>query len=593
MKPRYNLALFCLLAAGLAAPFLASAALRREAHRSPSGLALLEGSLAVTANTGSGTLSLVDLDARRVLAELPAGKRPFAVAAAGGRVAVTDSDGNQVTFFRLIGRQLRSEGQVELGDEPRGVALSADGGRAFIAVAGEDSLVVVDAADRRIVGRAEVGREPWHVALTPDGAHVVVANTLSGDVCVLDSASLEVQKRVRMLGNNLRQVAISPDGEWAYVPHVSERGFSTTRVNIDQGWVIANRLGRIPLGDGEAREAIALDPRGQAVADLDGVAVSPNGELVAVAAAGTHEVLLLKHPLPFVAFGGPDDHINFRLLSDAERFRRIPLGGRPLSLRFTSDGRQIVAANFLRDSLQVLDTASGTVRFEIHLGGPAVESLERRGEALFHDGQRSFNQWYSCATCHVEGHTNGSAYDTFNDGSYGTLKKTLSLRGVTRTGPWTWLGWKKDLRALVRDSMVTTMQGPEPTEADLDAMMAYLATLDFRPNPRASASGDAAAAVRRGEAVFKKKRCDTCHKPPDYTSAGVYDVGLGEEREGVSTYNPPSLRGVGRRAPYLHDGRARTLRSVLTTYHRPSRLTGEPDLSPEDLADLIAFLRSL
>ena len=35
--------------------------------------------------------------------------------------------------------------------------------------------------------------------------------------------------------------------------------------------------------------------------------------------------------LPFVAFGGPGDFIEPELLRDPSKFRRIPLGGRPLA----------------------------------------------------------------------------------------------------------------------------------------------------------------------------------------------------------------------------------------------------------------------
>jgi len=41
----------------------------------------------------------------------------------------------------------------------------------------------------------------------------------------------------------------------------------------------------------------------------------------------------------------------------------------------------------------------------------------------------------ACHSCHTDGHTNGGLFDTLNDGRYENLKKVLSLRGVTRTGP--------------------------------------------------------------------------------------------------------------------------------------------------------------
>jgi cytochrome c peroxidase len=175
-----------------------------------------------------------------------------------------------------------------------------------------------------------------------------------------------------------------------------------------------------------------------------------------------------------------------------------------------------------------------------------------------------------------------------NDGRYGNLKKTLSLRGVARTGPWTWHGWQTDFKASLIHSMKTTMQGPEPVAADVDALEAFMKTLDFAPPP-----GKKDAAAVRGEAVFKNRACDACHVPPDYTTDDVFVVGLEDKSDKFKGFNPPSLRGVSTRGPWLHDGRARTLEEVLQKHHRPKVINDKPDLSPEELQDLLSFLRSL
>ncbi len=557
--------------------------------RSPIDLALTaDGAWAVTANATSDTASLVDLAAGRAVAEVPVGRRPFAVALQGRRAVVTNTLSDSLTILELDPPRLSVLATFPVGDEPRGVVLSRDGSRAFVALGGEDAVAAVDLAERKVAARAPAGDEPWHVARTPDGSRLAVSNALSMTVSVHDAATLERLYAVAMRGHNLRHLAVSPDGRWAYVPNVAERGLPTSKENIDRGWVVGNRLSRVPLAEEGPREAIALDPRGRAVGDADGVAASPDGSRIAVSAGGTHELLLISLPLPFVAYGGPGDHIDPALLKDRARFRRVDLGGRPLGLAFTPDGARVVAANYLLNSLQVVDAAEGKVLRTISLGGPAEPSLARRGEAIFHDAARSFNQWYSCHTCHAEGHTNGATFDTMNDGRYGNAKKTLSLRGVARTGPWTWHGWQADFRKSLAHSMKTTMQGPEPPAADVEALEAFLRGLDFAPPARAADD-----AARRGEAIFKAKGCDACHAPPDYTSAEAYLTGLEEPGDAHKGFNPPPLRGVGTRNPYLHDGRARTLEEVLRKHHRPSKLGGQPDLTPEELADLVSFLRSL
>ena len=57
-------------------------------------------------------------------------------------------------------------------------------------------------------------------------------------------------------------------------------------------------------------------------------------------------------------------------------------------------------------------------------------------------------------------------------------------------------------------------------------------------------------------------------------------------------WNPPSLRGVYDRGPYLHDGRAETLDDVLRVDHAPQKL-GNSELTPAERSDLIEYLRSI
>jgi YVTN family beta-propeller protein len=566
--------------------------------RSPTDLALsADGNWAVTANRTADTASLVDLRTGKRVGEVSAGDGPFAVALTPGgtRAVVTGHEGNTLAVLALGPGRLAPERTIPVGDGPRGVCVSPDGKRAYVALSGEDAVAVVDLEKGTVIRRADVPAEPWHVALTPDSKRLIVGCSKARTVALLDAATLAPIRTVRTFSRNLRHLAVSGDGAWAYVPGIAERGMGVSQTNIDRGWIIGNRLNRVPLGEaGGPREAITLDVQGNAVGDVDGCAISPDGRMVALAAGGTHELLLLSGELPFVSYGGPGDHIDTALGDDRQRFRRIRLGGRPIAARWTPDGKRIAVANYLLNTVQIVDAATGTVSATIPLGGPETPSLARRGEAIFTDATRSFHSWYSCSTCHVEGHSNGGSYDTLNDGGYGKPKKTLSLRGIARTAPYTWHGWQAGLRDGIRGSLEKTMQAEkEPTEADVDAVEAYFKTLTWRRSPFCASDGSLTAAARRGERVFAEKACATCHTGPDFAGAKVVTVGLEEDDDRYKGFNPPPLRGLYDRAPYLHDGRADTLEEVLTRWHRPSQLTGKPDCTEAELADLVAFLKSL
>jgi cytochrome c peroxidase len=228
----------------------------------------------------------------------------------------------------------------------------------------------------------------------------------------------------------------------------------------------------------------------------------------------------------------------------------------------------------------------------VALGGPDEPGLARQGEALFHDARRSHNHWFSCHSCHPDGHTSGQNFDTLNDGSYGDAKLTPTLRGVARTAPYTWHGWQNDLGAAVAKSFVDTLHGKEPTPAEVRAVVAYLETLEHPPVP-ARVKGRLSTQAVRGQVLFDgKARCWRCHTPPDYTSVRNYDVGLQGDNGPYTKWNPPSLRGLWDRGPFLHDGRSATLEDVLTRWHTPDRIGGAT-LTPAERADLIAFLGSL
>jgi cytochrome c peroxidase len=111
--------------------------------------------------------------------------------------------------------------------------------------------------------------------------------------------------------------------------------------------------------------------------------------------------------------------------------------------------------------------------------------------------------------------------------------------------------------------------------------------------------------ARKGAKVFLQAGCAVCHSPPLFTDRDLHDVGTGEpfhkhpsasgnvpETMGP-LFDTPSLRELWLTAPYLHDGRAATLRDVLTTFNTQNRHGATSSLSVIDLDALVAFLVSL
>ncbi len=218
----------------------------------------------------------------------------------------------------------------------------------------------------------------------------------------------------------------------------------------------------------------------------------------------------------------------------------------------------------------------------------------RLGEMLFHDPKLSEIGEIACATCHPRGgHTNNVTYVGLNEVPDGQSdgRSTPLLWGVRDTAPYSW-GGKKTLEENIKGIIVGRMKGPEPTQEQLDALVAYLNSLEFPQNPNLNTGGaptDAApAAAKRGYEVFFKASCNSCHVPPIFSKPDPEDIGSG------GSFSVPSLRGLSTTAPYFHDGRYPNLRALVPEKLRYLQQLGSTEtFTEEEIEDLLAYLNIL
>ncbi|MCI0641959.1 MAG: c-type cytochrome, partial [Gemmataceae bacterium] len=268
-------------------------------------------------------------------------------------------------------------------------------------------------------------------------------------------------------------------------------------------------------------------------------------------------------------------------------WQRLSVGRRPTDLAIDAKRQRVYVANTFDDSISVIDLDKRKVQSEMRLSPTPALRAEERGEVLFHDARLSFEAWFSCHSCHTDGHANGLLNDNFTDGSFGTPKRVLSLLGVKDTAPWAWGGQMVKLETQVQNSITSTMQGKSPKEEQVRDIVAYLQTLKPPPSLAAARGTLDKAAFERGRKVFEKHSCAACHAPSTYSTPKTYDVGI--HSAGAMHFNPPSLRGLSQGGPYFHDGRAQNLAEVFTRYQH--RLTAP--LAEKELPDLLEFLRGL
>jgi cytochrome c peroxidase len=225
----------------------------------------------------------------------------------------------------------------------------------------------------------------------------------------------------------------------------------------------------------------------------------------------------------------------------------------------------------------------------------AETPLIAKGRALFNDTKLSGDGKWSCASCHPNhGHTNNKTYvgvDVVPDGDP-KGRSTPTLWGAGTRHAFSWAGTAPSMQANIRGIIVNRMKGPEPSPESLEALVAYVSSLGYPPNPYLNADGTpsaaAPAAAKRGHAVFVRAGCQACHLPPVYDKKDVEDVFSG------GTFKIPSLRVVSLTAPYFHDGRFASLEVTVGYMWEYVRKAGTTEkLTDGDLNDLVAFLRIL
>ncbi|BDG01807.1 cytochrome D1 domain-containing protein [Anaeromyxobacter oryzae] len=167
----------------------------------PEGVAARpDGRVVAVTSEGSDRVDFVDPARGVVLGSAGTCRRPRGVAfTPDGALAVVACE-DDASIAILDGRALRAVSTVPLppATRPMGVAISADGRRAYVSGGRAGTVLVVDLARLEVTGRVrDVGERPWGLALTPDGRKLYVATGPSGDVAVIDTASLTVKIRVR------------------------------------------------------------------------------------------------------------------------------------------------------------------------------------------------------------------------------------------------------------------------------------------------------------------------------------------------------------------------------------------------------------
>lgn len=576
-----------------------------QAQTRSAGLMNFDGSgkrLACT-NRDSGTVSIVSWPELRLLKEIQIGLHPEGVAWIGNssqlaccvygddKVVIVDADSGEVTRT------------IPVFDEPYGIVSSSDGQHLFVTLEYPGKVLRISTESGAIDADWNVGSMLRGLALSADGKSLFATEYLTSKLIEVSAEDGSVKRSWdgASTDNLCRQVILSPSEDKAYLTHIRSRVTAAHGNGSIFPYVSVARLTGDKAG---TRTRIPMDSlRGARVTanpwDCD---VTPDGNFLCVAFAGTNEL--------FVCRITGDDHV------ELDYHAALKLGNNPRAVRCSPDGKSIVIYNALDFNIVAYSLTDGSVEGTVDVTKNPLPDDVLLGKKLFYTALQpmSSRNWISCSSCHPDGDADGRTWQQPEG-----LRNTQPMAGLAWTHPLHWSSDRDEVQdfehtirgklmqgqGLMRGSLPDAMADKISGRSDsLDALAAYTNSHKFPVSPWAK--NGLSESAQRGRTIFlsEQTRCATCHGGPLYSDSRpaereklvLHDVGTGNDDPSElmgPKYDTPTLLGVYRSAPYLHHGKAATLRDVLTTQNAGDKHGVTSHLKPQEIDDLVEFLKAL
>lgn len=558
--------------------------------------------IAYVADPDDGLIVAVDAESLTALSRLDVGGAPDQLLLTKrGRLFATLRDENTLLAIEGTGTRgepLRVVHYVTTASEPIGLAVTPDESMVLVTsgwghtVAGYEA----DTLDRAFA--KELGREPRSVVISDNGKRAFVSHAVGADVDIIDLADLDSMKRVSMKSSDSLVT-----GE---VPMHAGQGFALARAVAPAGRVfVPHARVRTALVDGSGTQGYgspAAGPTEQfdvAVLDEDtgaavhgsldtsgglacvlprAAAVTDAGELL-VSCLGTSEIVGMD-----AAAANPHQAVTQRWHVAAGPTGIAVDDARPRALVWSQFDHALTWILLQGRDAFILNESKLPRR-------APLPALVDRGRVLFHlSDARISMDGRACASCHPDGRDDGLVWST----PEGPRNPPMLAGRLDSTEPYGWLGTSRNVAThlkLTFERLGATRGKQGLTGEDRKALVAYVMSMKAPSVVR-----DEARDLRVGEGrrIFESSEagCAECHgrggESPDGQSHNVRSWATGDR---IGVFDTPSLRFVDETAPYFHDGRYASLRTLLT--HTRGTMGQDKKLSSSELDALEAYVRTL
>ncbi len=580
-----------------------------EKYLSPDFVKINKDRVFVTARTSD---ELIILNKGKIERRVQLGGHPSGVAITKdvkfAFVTIAHPDGKLLKINVANGKILS---KVDAGHMPRAVELSPDMKRVYVANQFENLVRAFDSSNLKELASGKVVRDAFSIAPTPDGKKLFVLNQLpeskgglyeeniAAAVSVLDAKTLKNIAKIDLPNGsiNAQEIVVSPDGSFAYCTHVVAR-FNVPTTQVERGWINTNAVSVIDVQKNELLATVLLDDIELGAANPYGLTIAQNGRSLVVTHSGTHEVSVIDRKkldsrIADLFAKSTNRAQTFEDICNDLAFlsgirKRVALNGfGPRHLAAIGD--TLYVGMYYSDTLNKINLSNFSIE-KISLGGNEKLNEIRKGDLYYHDASLCFQKWLSCVTCHTEVRSDALNWDLLNDGM-GNPKQSKSMLFAHFTPPTMITGVRKTAELCVRKG-IQYIQFTRRPEEDAKAIDEYMKSLLPVRSPHLI-GGKMTESQERGEMLFEEAKCSHCHSGKYLTDMKSHDVGSGLEEYVGFAFDTPTLKEVWRSAPYLYDGRARTIFDMLKKFNKGNKHGITSNLSDDDLRDLEAYVLTL
>ena len=277
------------------------------------------GPKAYVGNFKDNTISVIDLELKRVTATIPIPPGPHGmVITPDNRWLYVASDGaSTVSVIDTVTDKLVEN--IDVGKNPHGVAVTRDGKYVLVAVYDTDSIAFIDTATRKVIGSVPVGK-PHNIAIHPNGRVAYAGSQVPGrfSLAVIDLATRQLTENVP-LEKTPRGLEFDPNGRRLYI----------TQAGLDS--------------------LVVVDPaNNKAVAEIP-VGVSPH--YANFTPEGKRGLTAVQGPSLLVVFNPQTNVLE----------KSIKVGSRPHWVASGPDGKTALTTNEGSNDVSIIDLENGTV----------------------------------------------------------------------------------------------------------------------------------------------------------------------------------------------------------------------------------------